>query len=224
VKAIRDGFAGWHSAAPFKRITSAYADVAPVTRAIEAPDKANAVFMARMNLDLNEDDADYPALYLANYMLGGGAGMDARLMARIRVKDGLSYGVGSGLSAGRFDRAGSWTMQAIAAPENVARVEAAFKEELAKMLQDGFRPEELTKAKSGVLQRAVQGRAQDRQLAAELQSDLDSGRSFAWDKQFEARVAALTPDAVVAAARKYIVPARITVVKAGDFAKAAVKQ
>ena len=114
-------------------------------------------------------------------------------------------------------------MQAIAAPENMMKVEAAFKDELAKMLKDGFTAEEMAKAKSGVLQRAVQGRAQDQQLAAELQSDIDTGRSFAWDKQFEARVAALTPEAVLAAARKYIVPAKLTVVKAGDFAKTAAR-
>ena len=63
VKAIRESFAGWRSEAPFKRITGTYTDIAPIARAIETPDKANAVFLARMNLDLNEDDADYPALF-----------------------------------------------------------------------------------------------------------------------------------------------------------------
>jgi zinc protease len=34
-------------------------------------------------------------------------------------------------------------------------------------------------------------------------------------------VQALTPAAVLAAARKYIDPAKLTIIKAGDFAKAA---
>ncbi len=219
VKAITEGLGGWQSETPYTRVTSVHKDVAPSNTSIQTPDKENAVFAARLNVDLNEDDADYPALFLANYMLGGGAGMDARLMARIRVKEGLSYGVNSGLGAGRFDRDGRWTMQAIAAPQNVEKVEAAFKEELAKMLKDGFTAAELAKAKSGVTQQAVQARAQDQRLAGNLLANIDSDRSFAWDKQFEARIMALTPEQVLAAARKYIDPAKITIVKAGDFAK-----
>lgn len=88
------------------------------------------------------------------------------------------------------------------------------------MLKDGVSPEELAKAKSGIAQQAAQARAQDQFLVANLRADIDSGRSFAWDKRFDARVQALTPDAVLAAARKHIDPAKISIVKAGDFAKA----
>jgi zinc protease len=220
VKALTEGLAGWQSPAPYVRLTSPSRDIAPGRQAIETPDKENAVFLARVNVDLNEDDADYPALYLANYMLGGGAGFDSRLLSRIRVKEGLSYGVGSGLAAGRFDRAGRWTVQAIAAPQNMQKVEAAFLDELERMRQGGFTADELAKAKSGFSQQALQSRAQDQRLVGALLGNIDSGRSFAWDKQFEAKVLALTPEQVLEAARKYIDPAKITIVKAGDFAKA----
>jgi zinc protease len=173
---------------------------------------------------VNDEDADFPALYVANYILGGGAGFDSRLQARIRVKDGLSYGASSGLSAGRFDRAGGWTAQAIAAPQNIVKVEAAFREEVARFLASGVTAEELTKAKSGITQRMQQSRAQDEQVVSDLLSDIDSGRSYAWDKAFEAKIQALTPAAVQAAARKHIDPAKITIVKAGDFAKVAKAQ
>ncbi len=58
-------------------------------------------------------------------------------------------------------------------------------------------------------------------MVGKLLSDIDSGRSYAWDKAFEAKIAALTPADVLAAARKHIDPAKISIVKAGDFAKAA---
>jgi zinc protease len=218
-KAITESFAGWRSGTPYARVTRQSRDIDPTSLSIETPDKENAVFAARLNVDMNEDDADYPALFVVNYILGGGAGFDSRLVQRIRVKEGLSYGVGSGLSAGRFDRAGSWAARAIAAPQNIDRVESAFKDELAKLLRDGITPEELAKAKSGIAQHAAQGRAQDQELVSKLRFDLDADRSFAWDKQFEAHIAALTPEAVMAAARKYLDPAKITIVKAGDFAK-----
>jgi zinc protease len=218
-RAIGESLGGWRSGAPWSRVTRQFQEIAPQKRVIETPDKENAVFLARVNANLNEEDADYPALYVANYILGGGAGFDSRLVARIRVKEGLSYGAGSGISAGRFDRAGSWSANAIAAPQNIDKVEAAFREEVARFLKDGVTAEELTKAKSGIAQRALQSRAQDQSVVSELLSDLDTGRSFAWDKQLEARIQALTPAQVLAAARKYIDPAKITVVVAGDFAK-----
>jgi len=90
---------------------------------------------------------------------------------------------------------------------------------LARILKDGITPEELAKAKSGIAQAEAQSFAQDRGLVQRLVNHLDTGRTFSWEKQFLAHIQALTPDAVNAAARKYIDPAKITIVKAGDFAK-----
>jgi zinc protease len=92
-------------------------------RALNTPDKENGFYTARLNLDLNVDDPDYPALMLANYIFGDG-GLKSRLMDRIRQKDGLSYGGGSQLSAGELDRAGAFSISAIAAPQNLAKLDA----------------------------------------------------------------------------------------------------
>ena len=220
-KALTEEFGNWKTDAPYARMTRKFDDIAPVGRAIEAPDKENAVFRARINVNMNEDDADYPALFLANYIMGGGAGFDSRFMARIRVKEGLSYDVGSGLTAGRIDRAGRWEVQAIAAPQNIDKVEAAFREELARALKDGFTATELTAAKSGVMQQRLQTRAQDDSLASGWVNYLYLSKTFAWSKQFEDKLAALKADEVLAAMKKHIDPAKITIIKVGDFAKVA---
>ncbi|MEO6080546.1 MAG: pitrilysin family protein [Steroidobacteraceae bacterium] len=222
IKAIEGGFANWRNDTPWKRITREYRDIPAKSISIETPDKENAMLIARINLDVNQNDPDYAALFLADYILGAGAGFDSRLMARIRVKEGLSYGVNSQVAGSIFDRAGGWTAQAIAAPQNMAKVEAALREELAKALKDGFTDEEVAKAKSGFVQQFAQNRVQDQSLASRLLSHLDSGRTLlTWDKAFEARVMAVTPEAARAALRKFLDPAKLTVVKAGDFAKAA---
>ena len=152
-------------------------------------------------------------------MLGGGF-LNSRLAVRIRQKDGLSYGVGSQISASPLDAAGAFTTFAIYAPENVAKLEAAFKEELARVLKDGFEPQEIAEAKSGWLQSRVVSRAQDASLARTLAADLFIGRTLAWDAAFEDKVKALTGEQILAAMRKHIDVAKITIVKAGDFAKA----
>ena len=62
-------------------------------------------------------------------------------------------------------------------------------------------------------------RAQDGTLAGAWASNLYLGRTFQYSKDFEAKVVALTPEQVNAALRKYIDPSKVTVVKAGDFAR-----
>ena len=220
-QAIREAFGDWKGGVPYVLISTPYKDIPPVNRALETPDKENAFFTARINVDVQDTDVDYPALYIANYIMGGAAGFDSRLTARIRVKDGLSYGVGSRLSVSSSDRGGSWGAYAIAAPQNIGKVEVAFKEEVAKALKDGFTTVELAAAKSGALQQRLQQRAQDDALAGALSNNSYLGRSFVWSKQFEDKIAALKPEDVQAAMRKFIDPNKITFVKAGDFAKVA---
>jgi zinc protease len=155
-------------------------------------------------------------------MLGGGF-LNSRLAARIRQKEGISYGIGSQLSASAFDKAGSFTTFAIYAPQNVTRLEAAFKEEIARVLKDGFTAEEVAAAKSGYLQSRQVSRAQDAGLSRQLVSYLFLNRTLSWDADFEKRIAALTPDQIVAAMRRHIDPSKITIIKAGDFAKSSAK-
>ena len=213
-------FGGWKSAARFERVPQLYSDVAAENRALETPDKANAFFIAGQNLPLSDEDPDYPALTLGNYMLGGGF-LNSRLAVRIRQKDGLSYGVGSQLTASPLDRAGAFVTFAIYAPENAAKLETAFKEELARVLKDGFEAKEIAEAKSGWLQSRVVSRAQDAALARALTGNLYLKRTLAWDDAFEEKVKALSSEQILAAMRKYLDLSKMTIVKAGDFAKTA---
>ncbi|HEY1434050.1 MAG TPA: pitrilysin family protein [Thermoanaerobaculia bacterium] len=213
-------FGNWKSPARFERVPQLYQEVAAENKALETPDKANAFFIAGQNLNLSDEDPDYPALVLGNYMLGGGF-LNSRLAVRIRQKDGLSYGVGSQLQASALDKSGSFTTFAIYAPQNEAKLEAAFKEEIARMLKDGFEAKEITEAKSGWLQSRQVARAQDAPLARTLATDLYIKRTLAWDAALEKKVEALTGDQILAAMRKYLDLSKMTIVKAGDFAKSA---
>jgi zinc protease len=215
-------FGNWKSPQAYERLKDTYKEIPAVNQALEAPDKANAFFLAGMKLNLRDDDPEYPALILGNFMLGGGF-LNSRLATRIRQKEGLSYGVGSGLGAGSLDKVGSFTTFAIYAPQNVTKLEAAFKEEIDRLLKDGFTAEEVAAAKSGYLQQQQVSRAQDGGLARKLSSYLFLNRNLNWDADFEKKVAALTPEEINAAMRKHLDPTKMTIVKAGDFAKAANK-
>jgi zinc protease len=212
-------FGTWKSPSSFTRIKGEYRAVAPLNKSLETPDKANAFFVARLNLKVRDDNPDYAALALGNYMLGGGF-LNSRLAVRIRQKEGLSYGVGSQFNASSLDESGQFFANAIYAPENADKLEAAFKDELAKLLKDGFTAQEIEEAKKGFVQRGQLARAQDRELSGRLNNYLFLNRTIAWDAELESKIQSLTAEQINGAMRKYLTPDNITIIKAGDFAKA----
>ncbi|MGH8856135.1 MAG: M16 family metallopeptidase, partial [Telluria sp.] len=211
-------FGSWKASANVAPVLRKHADVAPASRMLDTPDKENGFYVARLNLDLNVEDPDYPALMLANYIFGEG-GLKSRLMDRIRQKDGLSYGGGSGLSAGDLDRAGGLMISAIAAPQNLRKLDAAVRAELGRAVQDGFTAAELAAAKSGLMQQRLQSRASDGVLASGWTGFLYRGRTYEWSAAFERKMMAVTVPQLNAAFRKAIDPARLSVVMAGDQSK-----
>jgi zinc protease len=213
-------FGSWKSPGAFARVTDPYQKIAPVNRTIDTPDKQNAVFAAGLRLNVSTTDEDYPALVLANYMLGGGF-LNSRLATRIRQKDGLSYGISSNLSAASTVKDGTFAVNAIAAPQNVGKVEAAVKEELDRAVSGGFTGEEVAAAKSGWLQSRSVGRSSDGPLAGTLATRDFDEQTLAWDADLEKKVAALTPPQIQDALRRHLTVPALSIVKAGDFRKVA---
>jgi zinc protease len=193
-------------------------EVAAKNEVIKTPDKANAMFFASLNMPIKDEDADYPALVLGNVVLGGG-GLSSRLADRIRQKEGISYGVGSGLQADPLDRTGGLFAYAIYAPENLERLETAFKEEVNKLIKDGITAQELETAKKYVLQNRFVGRSNDRQLSGKLNQYQFLNRDMKWDAAYEEKINKLTVEDINKALKKHIDPTKLSMFKAGDFDK-----
>jgi zinc protease len=211
---------GWRSRQPYAEVLSAYPDpkVGPVSEAFETPDKENAFFMAGMPVKINSDHADYPALLFGNFMLGQGPA--SRLFARIRNTEGLSYGVGSQLQAPAKSDGGMFMVNAISAPQNAERVEASFRDELTKILNDGYTDEEIAIAKTGWAQGRQVARSQDQQLVGMLVGHAHNGRTMAWEADLEAKVMALTGAQIRDAMRRHLDLEAMAFMKGGDFAGA----
>jgi zinc protease len=207
----------WGAGTPYTRISNPYREVKPEQMQALTPDKANAFYTANLALKLQDTDPDYPALYLANFLLGSSE--TSRLWMRVREKEGLSYNVRSRLSVSPFEPSASWGVYAIFAPENRTKVQDAIRQELDRLVKDGF---EATEVKDGIialtnyrkLSRAHQG-----SLASAWVSYLETERSFAWVADLDKKIAALTPEQLNAAIRKYLQPTQFSSVAAGDFEK-----
>jgi zinc protease len=209
---------GWRSPQDYAEVLSPYQEVGPVSEAFETPDKENAFFMAGMPVKINSDHADYPALLFGNFMLGQGPA--SRLFARIRNTEGLSYGVGSQLQAPAKSDGGMFMVNAISAPQNAERVEASFRDELTKILNDGYTDEEIAVAKTGWAQGRQVARSQDQQLVGMLLGHVHNGRTMTWEADLEAKVMALTGAQIRDAMRRHLDLEAMAFMRGGDFAGA----
>jgi zinc protease len=205
----------WQSPKTHQRVVSLYQPIKPDTVVINTPDKASAMFALGVPIEIRDDDSDYPALFFANYLLGGG--INSRLMGRIRQKEGLSYSCGSGLGASPHERAGSFLAFGICAPENAEKALACAREEIARLIKDGVPQQELDDARKGYRQQLEVMLANDQMLSMTLANNLYLDRTMKFAQDQLAKIEALTPKDVQGALTKYVRPEQLVVIRAGDF-------
>ena len=214
-QALQVAFGDWTSGEPFTRIPQPLVSVPAQRLILATPDKQNATMRVELPLPLSDNDTDYAALTMANYLLGSGG--SSRLWKRIREIEGLSYDVRSTVDWNNIEPHSEWSASAIFAPQNQPKVEAAFREEIARALKDGFTAKELAEGQRGLLNFRKLSRAQDATVAAGLAGNLYLGRTFARSAEVDAQLQALTLNQVNDALRKYLKPENFVYGFAGDF-------
>jgi zinc protease len=134
-------------------------------------------------------------------------------------KTRICFGVGSDVNIDYFDMEGGiYQAYAIYAPANAARLEAAFKEEIAWMLKEGFTEQEVAEANKVYMQSRIVPLAQDNSLAATLNTYQYYGEPIAMWQKIEDGLVKLQSQQVNSAMQKYLDLNKINIVKAGDFA------
>lgn len=214
-RTLESAFGAWRNDTPYTRVPDPLVPLPPARMLLATPDKQNANLGVRLPVAIQDTDPDYPLFMLANHLLGSGG--NSRLWKRIREQEGLSYGVGSSVAWSPYERHSTWHAQAIFAPQNRAKVEAAFKEEIARVLKEGYSAAELEEAKRGLVNRRRLSRAQDAWLAAALASNLELDRTMEIAQRVDDALARATLDDVNAALRKYLQPERFVYAFGGDF-------
>jgi zinc protease len=209
----------WKASVPYERIARpARTDVAGSREQIVTPDKENAVYLAGYQLALTDQSPEYPALTIGNYLLGS-SGLSSLLADRIRQKEGLSYTVGSQFNADSQDKNAQFVVYVIANPSNMDKADKAANEVLQKLLKEGVTDAQLDEAKKGYLEELKLERSNDSHLVSTLRNGLHLGRNFLYYDDLERRIYALTPEEVNRALRAHIAPARLVIIRAGDFKK-----
>ena len=218
-KAINSVFQSLNSKTNFTRIPRQYFDVVGSDETILTPDKANAMALGFMNIPMNDGDVDFPALTMADELLGGGAFLSSRIPKRLRESEGMSYGAGSFFQASSVDKSAQWGVYAIFNPIYKNRLDSALKQEINKAIDKGFTEEELKKSTDSWLQGRKISLGVDGQLANLLESYLYINRDLTWYTDMEKKVTSLKLAEVNQALVKYIKPGKLILVYGGDFNK-----
>ena len=223
---VQQMLSGWEASRPYAHLQQRVNSKAKGSaEEILTPGKANAMYFAAQAFPLRDDHPDYAALVIGNFILGGGS-LSSRLGDRVRQKDGLSYGVGSGFQARSLDHRAAFYTYAMCNPDNMDKVKIAIREEIERLLKDGATEDELQNAQQGYLKSREMGRANDSRLVRILGHTQFAGRTMQYHAELEQKIRGLTLRKIETAMRKHIDPKKLISVAAGDFNKkpAEVKQ
>lgn len=214
-----ENYTNFKSDKPFVEISNKFRNSKPANEKILTPDKKNAFTLGILSFEGSQNDEDYAALEVASEIFGGGF-LNSRIADRLRQKDGVSYGAGGAVSvdSNKDNKNSAIYIYAIYAPENAAKVQQGFKEEIARFIADGITEEELKSAVSGWVQEQNVSRAKDNELSRVINNNLYYGRDMTFHKNIEDQVEKLSVEDVNKVIKKYFKAYEDwTVVNGGDF-------
>jgi zinc protease len=216
---LQKTFGNWNSKMMFATIKPKHFDVKGTTETLKTPDKTNAMLLGNININISETHVDYPAMFMANELLGGGAFLSSRIPQRLRENEGMSYGAGTFMNSNyRYDVA-NWGLYAMFNPLYKGRLDSALHQEIDKAITGGFTKDELEKSKNAWLEGNKTMLGMNDFLARQLRWYIRDNRDLADFTDFESRIKSLSLESVNAALRKYFDKSKLVMVYSGDFDK-----
>jgi zinc protease len=218
---LQSSFGKWNSKMTYKAVEPKYFDVPATIESVATPDKTNAALIGNINLNISEKHADYPALFMANELLGGGAFLSSRIPQRLRENEGMSYGAGTFINSEYKYDVTNWGLYAAYNPIYKGRLDSALRQEIDKAIGAGFTEDELKNSVKAWLEQNKTSLGDNAYLADLLRVYLRDDRSLDEYTGFEARIKALNLAAVNAAMSKYFDKSKLVLIFSGDFQKKA---
>ena len=169
---------------------------------------------------LKEDDPDYPAIDLMNYILGGG-GFASRLMEEIREKRGLAYSVKSFFDPGRYP--GSF--QIVLQTKNASAREAIglARQQVERMRKQMVTEKELEGAKKYLIGSFPLRLGTQKKLASFMTSSEYYGLGLDYPDRYPSLIRSVTREDVLRVARVYVHPRKSILVIVAHLKEAGVE-
>ncbi len=158
------------------------------------------------------NDPDYLAAALGNSVLGQ-FGLMGRIGDVVREKAGLAYYAYSSLSAGIGP--GAWDVNAGVNPQNVQKAIDLILSELRRFVEHGVTEEELSDSQANFIGRLPLSLESNAGVAGALLNIERYDLGLDYYRRYPDLVRAVTPEDVLAVARKYIHPDKLAIAIAG---------
>lgn len=220
--AIAKNFAGWkqNTAKPIPAPKKQNAKpqtlnsklLAPIL--VQMPDKTSVSIVWGQTTGLKYGDPDYHALATATAILG--QGFTGRLLANVRDREGLTYGIGARISNDTYTE-GDFRIVATFAPALLDKGVASTRRQLEAWYDDGVTAQELADRKSNLVGAYKVGLATTEGMAGAILATIERGQPLAALDDYPAKIEALTLAEVNAAIKKHLNPASMTLVNAGTL-------
>lgn len=212
-KDVATAFAGWTGGTPVTQFPKGAPATERREQTVQMADKPNVTVMIGQGSGLKFSEPESLALRVGTAALG--SGFTGRLMANVRDKEGLTYGISAGVADDAFAD-GVWEITANFAPNLLEKGMASTKRELDAWYAEGITAAELERVKTNIAGTFKVGLATTDGLSKALLNAVHRGYDVTWLDEYPKRVAALTLPEVNAAIKKHLQPEKMTIIKAGD--------
>lgn len=210
---VGKAFAGWTGGTDILRAAKATKTDTPQDQTVFMPDKTSITIVMGQPTGLRYRDADALALRVGTAILG--SGFTGRLMANVRDREGLTYGIGSTIGRDTFVD-GDWHITATFGPALLEQGIASTKRQLESWFKEGVTEDELERRKGDLVGSFKVGLATTEGMAGALLNAIHRGYDVTWLDEYPKRVEALTTAEVNSAIKKYLKPESMYLVKAGS--------
>ena len=211
---VRAAFAGWTGGSDVRHPERPAAPDVARTEIVSLAGKTSVSVILGRGTGLRYRDPDALALRVGTAILG--SGFTGRLMSSVRDKEGLTYGIGAGLSNDTFTD-GTWSINATFAPQLLDKGIASTRRELTRWWTDGVTAQELADRKQNVIGTYQVSLATTGGVANALLAAIQRGYGVSWLDEYPTAINALTLEQVNRAIRAHIDPTKLVLVEAGTL-------
>jgi len=207
-------FAGWTGGSPAPKAAKAGQVDAARDQNVFMADKASVNVLWGQATQLRYGDPDALSLRLATAALG--SGFTGRLMANVRDKEGLTYGIGSYMTNDTFAD-GDWRIQADFAPELLEKGLASAKRQLVAWHAEGITEKELAHVKGDFVGSYKIGLSTTGGMAGTILNTMNRDLPLSFIDEFSNKVNSLQLAQVNGAIKKHLDPDKMVLIKAGTI-------
>ena len=162
---------------------------------------------------MKRDDPDFFTAYVLNYTYGGG-GFESRLMQTLRVEQGLTYGIYTGINAGEHIQ--TWTGSGQTKNESAGDFIKGIKIEMQDFVDNGVTEEELADAKAYLTGSYPLGFDSNAKIAGQMMGVRQDELGIGYFDSRNDMVRAVTLEDVDRVAKEYLDPSSYLFIAVGQ--------